>query len=298
MNTPPEFNPRHDWSIDNGRAAPLIGSGSSCSKLLQRRSTYDVLKDVSLTATVDNTPNLATAELLSGGAFDTLGIAPVLGRALTPADDTVGRPRRPYLRFLLDPALRALPLRPRPDHRTQWSLVTIVGVAPASFNGLDNGTASSFSPIAQQPLVVPRAQNGSVSLLDNPQSWWLQVMIRLRPGVPESQAQTQAQTQLDLAFRPAAQSVVPSAKAMESLHLRLEAGSRGADSLHRTVRPVLLHPPRALRPGPAPRLRQPRQRGWCCTCTWLSHLLERSAFFVPHRRAIPRRRTKSRRECV
>ena len=191
-------------------------------------------KDVSLTATVDNTPNLATAELLSGGAFDTLGIAPVLGRALTPADDTVGA--APVALISDSFWTRHYARSPSVLGQTialNGSLVTIVGVAPASFNGLDNGTVVQlFVPIAQQPLVVPRAQNGSVSLLDNPQSWWLQVMIRLRPGVPESQAQTQAQTQLDLAFRPAAQSVVPSAKAMESLHLRLEAGSRGADSLH------------------------------------------------------------------
>jgi predicted permease len=191
-------------------------------------------KDVSLTATVDNTPSVTSTELLSGSAFDALGIAPTLGRALTPADDTVGAAPVALIsdsfwarHFARSPSVlgRTIALNGNP--------VTIVGVAPANFTGLDNGTVIQlFIPIADQPLLIPRAQNGIVSLLDNPQSWWLQIMVRLRPGIPEPQAQTQAQLQLDLAFRNAARSVATSAKAMESLHLQLEPGSRGADTLH------------------------------------------------------------------
>ena len=194
-------------------------------------------KDVSLNATVDKTPSLATAELLSGGAFSTLGIAPILGRPLTPADDTVGAP--PVA--LISDAFWAQHYARSPSVLGQTvdlngNAVTIVGIAPASFTGLDNGTVVQFwIPIAQQPLIIPRAQNGSVSLLNNPRSWWLEIIIRLRPGASESEAQSQseiqAQAQLDPAFRQAAESIAPSAKSMESLHLRLEAGSRGADNL-------------------------------------------------------------------
>jgi predicted permease len=225
------------WAAPGGGLVSNAFSYPVYEALRQHPEAFESIlafKDVSLTATVDNTPNLATAELLSGGAFDTLGIAPILGRSLTPADDAVGATPVALIsdafwtqHFARSPSVlgQTIALNGAP--------VTIVGVAPASFNGLDNGTlVQLFVPIAQQPQVIPRAQNGSVSLLDNPQSWWLQIMIRLRPGVPESQAQTQAQIQLDLAFRHAAQSIVPSAKAMETLHLRLEPGSRGADTLH------------------------------------------------------------------
>jgi hypothetical protein len=71
--------------------------------------------------------------------------------------------------------------------------VMIVGVSSGRFAGLQMGSAQQiFVSLTMQPLVLPRAQNVSVSFLDNPQSWWVQVLVRLRPGVSEARS-SQAQ---------------------------------------------------------------------------------------------------------
>jgi hypothetical protein len=45
--------------------------------------------------------------------------------------------------------------------------VTIIGVSAGRFAGLQMGSPMQiFVPIAMQPLILPRSQNGSVSLLD------------------------------------------------------------------------------------------------------------------------------------
>lgn len=84
-----------------------------------------------------------------------------------------------------------------------------------------------FVPLTMQPLLMPRAQNSSVSLLDNPQSWWLQILVRLRPDVPEARAQSE----LDATLRHAAMPVLSRTTDVEQFHLKMEGGDRGLDYL-------------------------------------------------------------------
>ena len=79
--------------------------------------------------------------------------------------------------------------------------VTVVGVSPERFTGLQMGSqAQLFVPLTMQPLLAPRAQMSTTSLLDNPQSWWVLILARLRPQVPEDRAQAE----LDSVLRQAA----------------------------------------------------------------------------------------------
>lgn len=187
-------------------------------------------KDVHITATVDGHPELVSAELVSGNSFIALGVQPILGRILTPADD-IGPGAGPVAviseaywtaHFGRSPSIlgKTISLNGIP--------VTIVGIAPANFTGLQIDTVTQvFIPLTMQPLLLPRPQNSSVSLLDNPQSWWLLVMARLRPDVSEARAQAE----LDAVLRPAATAGMPDGNTPTQFRLQFQPGDRGLDYL-------------------------------------------------------------------
>ncbi len=191
---------------------------------------FIAFKDVSMTATIDGHPEIAGVEMISGNAFGALGVEPVLGRLLTSSDDAgpgngsaavisqgywaerFGRSRSVIGKEIL---LNGVP-------------VTIVGVTAGRFAGLQMGAAEKiFVPLTMQPLLVPRAQNSSVSLLDNPQSWWLQILVRLRPDIPEARAQAE----LDATLRHAAMPVLSQTADVGQFHVKMENGDRGLDYL-------------------------------------------------------------------
>ncbi|MFC5860733.1 ADOP family duplicated permease [Acidicapsa dinghuensis] len=221
------------YQSDSGGLVSPSFSYPAYQALQQHPEAYSALfafKDISLTATADNNAAPASAELVSGNAFDALGLSASLGRVLTPADDTVSAAPAVVLsdaywsrRFGRAPGVigQTIALNGVP--------VTIVGIAPQRFTGLDTATPIDlFVPVSLQPVLIPRPQNSSISVLDNPQSWWLQLMLRVRPGVSDAQIQAQ----LDSALRQAAQPAATSAHAFASLHLALQPGSRGVDDLH------------------------------------------------------------------
>ena len=190
-------------------------------------------KPIPLTVTVDGIPELIDGEMVSGNAFSGLGVEPLLGRPLMAADDAapgkgpvavisegywterLGRSSSVLGKTIL---VNGVP-------------VTVVGVSPAKFTGLQMGQETRiYVPLTMQPLLVPREQmteSGSTSLLNNPQSWWVLILARLRPDVPEARAQAA----LDLVLRQKAMADLPRARGMDQFHLRLEPGDRGLDYL-------------------------------------------------------------------
>lgn len=119
---------------------------------------------------------------VSGGFFDVFGIAPVLGRVITTADDQrSGGPDGPVAvisesfwrrRFGADPSI--VGRRVTVEHVA----FTVVGVTPASFFGPSVGTRFDIAvPISSEGLI-----RGKASALDQRSSWWLRVIARLRPG--------------------------------------------------------------------------------------------------------------------
>ena len=190
-------------------------------------------KDVEMTATVDGHPEFLAGEMLSGNALAALGVSTMLGRSFTMADDAgpetspVAMISRSYWaeRFgrSADVLGKTISLNGAP--------VTIVGVVAGDFTGLTMGTASKvFVPLTLQPLLMPRAQkigSGATSLLENPRSWWVQAMMRLRDNVPEARAQAT----LDTVLRRTVSATLPEAKGLEQFHLKLQSGDRGIDYL-------------------------------------------------------------------
>ena len=187
-------------------------------------------KDVSMAVTIDGHAEMIDGELISGNAFQSLGVNPELGRTLSPADDVApgsgpvavisdGFWTRQFARSPLVLG-KAISLNGVP--------VTIVGVSRGRFAGLQMGSPMQiFVPITMQPLIVPRAQNGSISLLDNPQSWWVQILARLRPDAPEGQAEAE----LDAILRQTARPVLKQTGGLDRFHLQFKPGDRGLDYL-------------------------------------------------------------------
>ena len=194
-------------------------------------------KNVQMTAVAEGRAEIVEASMVSGNIFDALGVRPLLGRALMSADDVSGGSPvavigEGYWAARFGRAESAL----GKVIRLNGQPVTVVGVLPARFTGLEMGKQTEvYVPLTAQPLVMPRAQNGSVSLLNNPQSWWLQAMVRLRPDVPEARVQAE----LDAVLRSAAKATVSTGTngktgAWDLFHLVMTPGERGVDYLHGT----------------------------------------------------------------
>jgi len=192
-----------------------------------------------VTATVDGEAELLQAHLVSGDFYRGVSIAPAAGRAIGPGDDVSGGSETVAVisdaywarRFARSPAAvgRRIQVNQVP--------ITIVGVNPAEFLGVDAGDRPDiFMPLKTQPLVYPhrRTQNGS--LLDKPDYWWLIVMGRLKPEVTRARAESE----VDAAFQHAIDATLPPRPDRDRPRLQLLDGSRGQDNLREMLGRLLL----------------------------------------------------------
>lgn len=124
----------------------------------------------------------------SGRMFEVLGVPTVLGRTLTAADDARGGgPDGPVAvisygfwqrRYggAADVVGRSVTIRRVP--------FTIVGITRQGFFGPEVGRSYDIAiPIGTDPLL-----RGAESWLDGRSSWWLSIMLRLKPGQSAEQA--------------------------------------------------------------------------------------------------------------
>jgi hypothetical protein len=138
--------------------------------------------------TQDGTSRIYSGALLSGNAFQILEVTPAAGRLLLPADDQTGGGPDGWAvvishQFWMqhyhgDPSIIGKQITlSRHD-------ASIVGIAPAGFNGVIVGTSPDFyMPLAFEPLV-----HGKESLLQSSGSIWLTTWARLKPGVSRTTA--------------------------------------------------------------------------------------------------------------
>ncbi len=141
----------------------------------------------SLGMTWQNHSELIQAEIVSGTWFDTLGVATVLGRGLTPEDDRVpgGHPVVVLTydfwktRFGANPSIlnQALLLNGYP--------MTVIGVTAPGYRGFDVGARTDALVPAMMKAQMTPTWNG----LDNRRVIWLQLVGRLKPGVTAQRAQ-------------------------------------------------------------------------------------------------------------
>jgi predicted permease len=151
----------------------------------------------SVNVVVDGTAEIATGYLATGNYHQLLGVRSVHGRTLLPDDDRADAPPVATIsaqywgrRFGNDPATIGKVVQ------ANNTLVTIVGVIPARFTGIQR--VISEAPDITFPLALdrqltppgPAYQGGpSEARLDQPTYWWLQVFGPLRPGVTAAQVE-------------------------------------------------------------------------------------------------------------
>jgi len=168
----------------------------------------------------------------SGDFFSTLGLSPAAGRFFTAADDVAGGGDG-GVKAVISYRLWRERFGGRSDIAGQPAVlertpVTIVGVAPRAFLGLDVGSRFDIVvPARTEPTVLP-----SIAFDDS--TSWLTVMLRLRPSVSREAAERSlraAQPQIRAASRPrspragfmtAPFTLTPIGRGMSSLRARFE----------------------------------------------------------------------------
>jgi putative ABC transport system permease protein len=121
--------------------------------------------------------------MASGEFFDVLGVRAILGRTFSPADDVRGGGpdglgaviSYNFWQRHFGGAADAIG-KPIALDRIQF---TIIGVAPADFTGVDQGTSFDVAvPLGTEPLI----RGAKESALDQRSWWWLRVIARLKDG--------------------------------------------------------------------------------------------------------------------
>jgi predicted permease len=121
----------------------------------------------------------------SGSMFDVLGVRPEIGRTFTLADDVRGAPAVAVVSHAFwqnrfggasDVIGRQLTI--------SGMAVTVIGVMPPSFVGPDVGRRADVVV----PIAALSQTPGGTQQLDGRSSWWLDIMVRLRPGEGIDQA--------------------------------------------------------------------------------------------------------------
>jgi predicted permease len=157
----------------------------------------------------------AAVKGVSGNYFDVLGVPAVAGRMLRPDDDresaapvAVVSHRFWSQKLGADPAFVGTPII------INAAPVTIVGVAPPEFFGVDPGTTIDvFMPLhAYAAQLVAGGNVGSVPFTSDPQTWWIFVGGRLKAGVTVAEAEVRANLLFERSLRAVNGAAAPTAR--------------------------------------------------------------------------------------
>jgi predicted permease len=189
----PVRNPDRLYFVDNSGGKEGGGSGPPypCYERLRDRNHYfagmAAFSAERFKVMIDGLQEQVRGQYASGSYFDVLGVDAILGRALTPADDSVigsGGQDGPVAvisyrlwdrRFGRSPAVLGKTIQVG----TSWP--KIVGVTPPGFDGLSVG-----SPVDVTIPMMLTANN-----LRSKKSWWFSVIGRLKDGASPEQARAE-----------------------------------------------------------------------------------------------------------
>jgi predicted permease len=175
-----------------GSAADLAISWPDFEDLRAAQHAFEAVEgssDFPVSLAGRNRTTVVTGTLVTGGYFQTLGVAAMVGRALQPADDRADAPPVVVLsestwrtEFDADPALvgAAVDVGGRP--------YVVAGVLPASFRGIH---ARVRQPAVWVPIAHPPLTDPALTAFRDPvrrDRAWVQVVMRLRPGIRERDA--------------------------------------------------------------------------------------------------------------
>ena len=187
-----------DWVWRGGQIGVEYGTGSllsypACSDLAQQPIFDGVFcrhpTDVNLSTGGDH--ESVRAEIVSGSYFEILGVAPELGRLIGPSDNLKpgGHPvvvlSHEYWRSQLASASDVIGRQVLVNN----SPLTVIGVAPARFTGIDiDGAPTLWLPAMMKRLATPDWDG-----LFSRRTYWMHTFGRLRTGVDAAGARRQLQ---------------------------------------------------------------------------------------------------------
>ena len=188
---------------------------------------------------IDGRAEAAGVQGVSGNYFEGLGVQPVLGRPLLPEDDSESAPPTAVVSYKFwtqrlggssQAAGKTVVLNGLP--------ITIVGVAPPDFFGLEPGSSPDlYIPLAKYSAEQAR-QGGfesGVSYLKDPKVWWAGVVGRLKSGVSPQQAQAELAVLFDQNLRAVISTPDPNKPVLQLAPIK-----QGLDSLRRQFSSSLL----------------------------------------------------------
>ncbi|MGA8528883.1 MAG: ABC transporter permease [Acidobacteriaceae bacterium] len=191
--------------------------------------------------TWNNRADNISAELVSGNYFQTLGVRPALGRLFVAADETAPG-ANPVAVLNFDYWRTHLAEAPVVGKTllVNGTPFTITGVAAPGFHSMVWGRLPDvYVPITEQQVALP-----DWSMLEDHQSYWLNLAARLRPGVTAAQASAGIGS-LFHSLRAAEftslhdQSAQARRKFISDAHLNLEPGAQGFSPTRQDVRTPL-----------------------------------------------------------
>ncbi|HTI38639.1 MAG TPA: ABC transporter permease [Vicinamibacterales bacterium] len=155
---------------------------------------FALYPDGEINVVIDGQAELANGDSATGNYFSVLGVNARAGRVFTPDDDRPSSPpvavisSRYWLsRFGNDPAVVGKTIK------ANDVLVTIIGVLPAGFTGVQHPVPDRMAdvvfPLSLDLQLQTSTGRSEGSLLTRPTAWWLQVMGRLHPNATGAQLQ-------------------------------------------------------------------------------------------------------------
>src|SRR5690348_2057164 len=197
--------------------------------------------DQNTTVGINGEPTLADGAMVTGQYFSGLAVTPLLGRAITDADENPGAPRVVVIsyvywtrRFARDPSIigKSVALNGIP--------FTIVGVTPGNFYGISVGTEPDlWIPFDDKPNMRPWSMppGGTDSVFTERDWLCLNIMGRLKDGVTREQAQGA----LDAVFHQFVTADWHPPKEGDIPHFVLAPGSQGLPVVQDyTARPIYM----------------------------------------------------------
>lgn len=182
---------------------------------------------------IEGRSTLLDGAAVTGGFFSTLGIPPFLGRVINPQDDGRNSPRVAVLNFdNWQQMFSGVPDVIGKSITVNGSPVTIIGVAPAGFNGLQQGHHTDlWVSLGDGRGIYPFGsvpQNGDPGALDNHNWFWMMTFARLKPNV----SREQAQAALNVTFQQFLRGdILKSATDAQLPHVEIESASQGVHQL-------------------------------------------------------------------
>jgi len=228
--------------VDHDNAGRLTMSAFSYPFFKALREQNDVLSGAlafapaHATVIFDGRVELAAGELVSGSYFSELGVRPLAGRLLVESDANADSAR--VLVISSNYWVREFGRSPSAVGKViniDKVPYTIAGIAPAGFHGIQTGQVPDFwLPLTEAPdaevsgIQFPRGQ----SLSNSPGMWWLQTIVRAKPGVSAEQVTNELERVYIQHLLSAAGA---SLKAENLPRISVSSGARGLETLRQRL---------------------------------------------------------------